>query len=114
MAFHIYCIDDPAKSDLRLETRPEHLRYMIAHKDRILFGGPIKNEPDGPTVGSAFALGYETRAEVDSFLENEPYFLAGLFESVVVRFIAIMVPEHNPGFLEKELEREVRKAPPVR
>ncbi len=110
MPFHIYCVDDPAKTGLRQKTRAVHLRYMIAHKDRILFGGPIKSEPDGPTVGSAFVLDYETRAEVDAFLAEEPYFLAGLFESVVVRAMAVMVPERAPGFLEQELARETKAA----
>ncbi|MEJ8572580.1 YciI family protein [Microbaculum marinum] len=109
MPFHITCLDDPAKPGLRQKTRAEHLRYMIAHKDHILFGGPMRVEPDGPVVGSAFALDYETRAEVDAFLAGEPYYLAGLFESVVVRAIAVMVPERAPGFLEQELERELGK-----
>lgn len=113
MAFHIYCIDDPGKPGLRQKTRPEHLRYMIDHKDRILFGGPIQAQPGGPTIGSAFSLDYEMRAEVDRFLANEPYYVAGLFESVVVRAIAVMVPEREPGFLEKELDRERGRAASV-
>lgn len=107
MPFHIYCMDDPGKPGLRQKTRAEHLRYMIDHKDRILFGGPMRVDVDGPVVGSAFALDYQTRAEVDAFLANEPYYRAGLFESVVVRAIAVMVPEREPGFLEGELDREL-------
>ena len=114
MAFHIYCMDDPGKPGLRQKTRPDHLRYMAAHKDRILFGGPIKADPEGPVVGSAFVLDYETRSEVDDFLANEPYYLANLFESVMVRTISIIVPEREPGFLESELERELGAAETAR
>lgn len=107
MAFHIYCIDDPGKPGLRLKTRPEHLRYMIKHKDHILFGGPIRESPEGPAIGSAIAVDYESRSEVDRFLADEPYSKAGLFESVMVRAISVVVPERWPGFLESELEREL-------
>lgn len=105
MPFHIYCIDDPEKPGLRDRMRAKHLEYMIAHKDRILFGGPLKGR-DGRSVGSAFALSYETRAEVDSFLANEPYATARLFLRVEIHPMAVMVPEAHPRFLAEELERQ--------
>jgi uncharacterized protein YciI len=105
MPFHIYCIDDPEKPGLRNRMRREHLEYMIAHKDQILFGGPLKGS-DGGSIGSAFALSYETRAEVDAFLAHEPYAVAALFSRVEIFPIAVMVPEAHPGFLDQELERQ--------
>lgn len=113
MAFHIFCMDDPAKPGLRQQIRATHLEYMIAHRERILFGGPIKDADGETSVGSAFALDCPTREEVDTFLDGEPYNRAGLFETVLVRRIAVMVPEASPGFLEEELEREKsrQKAP---
>lgn len=105
MPFHIHCHDDPAKPDLRAKLRVVHLDYMIAHKADILFGGPLKDET-GRSIGSTFALRYETRAEVDAFLENEPYTQNALFSFVDIQRLAVMVPEANPGFLEAELERE--------
>lgn len=110
MAFHLFCMDDPGKPGLRERIRARHLEYMIAHRERILFGGPLKADDGVMSVGSAFALDYETRAEVDAFLADEPYSQAGLFESVVVRRIAMMVPEKQRGFLEEELERERDRA----
>jgi uncharacterized protein len=107
MAFHIYCLDDPAKPGLRKQMRPTHLEYMIAHKDRILFGGPIKSVDGTVSIGSAFSLDYRTRREVDSFLADEPYSKAGLFETVMVREMSVMVPERHEGFLESELQREL-------
>lgn len=110
MAFQIFCLDDPAKPGLRARIRAEHLRYMIAHRDRILFGGPMKTDPGGTSIGSAFALDYATRAEVDGFLASEPYSCAGLFSTVIVHPMAVMVPERHPGFLDEELARECAMA----
>jgi hypothetical protein len=51
-------------------------------------------------------LDLDRRAEVAAFLTSEPYTLAGLFESVLVRSFRQMVPENRPGLLEEELRRE--------
>lgn len=107
MPFQIYCLDDPEKPGLRQRVRATHLRYMIEHKDRILFGGPLKERPGGASIGSAFVLDYDTREEVDGFLASEPYCRAGLFGTVLVHPVAIMVPERRPGFLDEELTREL-------
>lgn len=108
MPFHIHCIDDPAKPGLRARLRVAHLRYMIAHRDVILFGGPLRR-PDGTTIGSSYALSYKTRPEVDAFLAKEPYSQGALFSSLSVLELAVMVPERHPGFLEEELAREIAR-----
>lgn len=105
MPFHIHCYDDPAKPGLRGKLRAVHLEYMIAHKADILFGGPLK-DTDGASIGSTFALNYDTRAQVDAFLAAEPYTQNELFVSVDIHPMAVMVPETRDGFLEAELERE--------
>jgi len=110
MPFHIYCIDDAAKPGLRERMRWTHLSYMIAHRDRILFGGPIRDEANSRSIGSAFALNYDTRAEVDAFLAAEPYCTSGVFSSVSVHPMQVMVPERRPGFLDEQLERELAQA----
>jgi uncharacterized protein YciI len=110
MAFQLFCLDDPQKPALRSKIRPDHLRYMIAHKDRILFGGPLKSADGRISIGSAFALNYETREEVDRFLATEPYAQSGLFSTVLIHPIAVMVPERRIGFLEEELARELAGA----
>lgn len=107
MPFHLYCIDDPAKQGLREKMRATHLRYMIEHRDRILFGGPIRDAAGRRSIGSAFALDYKTLEEVDRFLAAEPYCVAGVFSSVSVHPMTVMVPERHPGFLEEELQREL-------
>jgi uncharacterized protein YciI len=110
MPFQIYCIDDPAKPGLREKMRATHLRYMIKHRDRILFGGPIRDEAGRRSIGSAFAVDFKSRDEVDRFLAEEPYCIAGVFSSVAVHPMIVMVPERSPGSLEEELRRELSAA----
>lgn len=110
MAFHIHCMDDPAKPGLRETMRAEHLRYMIRHRDRILFGGPLRDAAGSRSIGSAFALDYTDIEDVERFLSEEPYNVAGVFISVSVHPMLVMVPERRPGFLEEQLRDELSAA----
>ena len=83
-----------------------HLEYMIAAKDDLIIGGPVRTDDMSTTLGSMFVIEKNSRNEVDEFLKNEPYYKNGLFESVIIRAIDIMVPERLPGFLSQELARE--------
>jgi len=106
MPFVVYCIDRLDAGDLRQRTRAVHLEYMIAHQDHVVFGGPLQNDDGSGVVGSLMVLSYETREAVEAFLSAEPYSRAGLFAELKVSRIRQMVPEHPPGLLMKELERE--------
>lgn len=107
MAFVIYALDRKDAGSLRQDTRLEHLDYMIAARERILFGGPMLSDDGTRTIGSVFALDYAERAAVDRFLADEPYCKAGLFETVAVSPMRVMVPESRPGLLRKERARQV-------
>lgn len=106
MPFVIHCLDRPDAGDLRRRTRAEHLEYMIAHGDRVAFGGPLQDDDGSRVIGSLMVLSYEAREEVEAFLKNEPYSRAGLFMDLSVSRLRQMVPEDPPGLLLKELERE--------
>jgi uncharacterized protein len=100
------CLDRPGASARRRETRAEHLEYMIENQDRLVFGGPVSAVPGEAGVGSVFVLDLPDLGAAWDFLAAEPYYRAGLFESVIVRPFRQMSPEPEPGHLRRELERE--------
>ncbi|WP_424992935.1 YciI family protein [Oceaniradius stylonematis] len=106
MPFVVHCIDRPDAGDLRRRTRAEHLEYMIAHNERVAFGGPLQNEDGSKVIGSLMVLSYDTREAVEAFLDAEPYSRAGLFSELRISRFRQMVPENPPGLLMKELARE--------
>lgn len=106
MRFFVSCQDRPNSAQLRKRLRPDHLAYMIAARHDLVFGGPVMDDDMERTLGSMFVIEKPDRQAVDAFLANEPYFRNGLFESVVVRVVNVMVPEAFPGALELELEKE--------
>ncbi|MSO71382.1 MAG: YciI family protein [Alphaproteobacteria bacterium] len=85
MLWSIHCLDRPNGLELRMQTRPKHLEYLAAVKDKIMFCGPMMSENSQEMLGSLLIVNVASRAAAESFSENDPYAAAGLFESVVIR-----------------------------
>lgn len=84
MLFAIICTDRPGSLDLRLATRPAHLAYLTAYGDRVVHGGPML-DMDGRPCGSLLVIDVADRAAAEGFAAADPYAVAGLFESAVIR-----------------------------
>ena len=84
--FVISCIDKPDSLALRMATRPAHLAY--AHSEGIpatvKLGGPYLDDK-GDMAGSLIIVEAPDLAAAIKFSENDPYRLAGLFQSVDIR-----------------------------
>ncbi len=85
MLFYCLCMDKPNRNDLRMATRSKHIEYNSGFRDRILIGGPILSEDNQTMIGTFFVLEVPDRGVAEAHFENDPYFKADLFESVVIR-----------------------------
>ena len=84
MPYVIVTKDKPDSLDLRTSVRGVHLEYLVANKDKLLAAG-AKTEDDGTGGhGGVIILDTDIRAEAESFIENDPFAKAGLFESIEV------------------------------
>ena len=81
--FVIYCKDKPGALDTRLATRPTHLDYLSA-AGLVKAAGPLLDDAGSP-IGSLLIVEAEDRAAVQTFLDNDPYTLAGIFESTEIQ-----------------------------
>jgi uncharacterized protein YciI len=108
MLFLFVCQDGADKLPLRYATRVEHLQYMIAARERIVFGGPFLGA-EGTPVGSVFAMDFPTVHDAEAWLADEPYTRAGLFEHVTLAPMRQMVPELVPDALLRELDNELAR-----
>lgn len=85
MYFAISCIDKPGALDLRMENRLAHMEYLTALSAVVKFAGPYLGE-DGETMnGSLIIIEADDRMDAETFLANDPYAKAKLFESVEIR-----------------------------
>ena len=72
------------KQENGAEAWASYLMKKLKASNNFLLGGAILNE-DGEMCGSSLVLQFENDAELDSWLENEPYLLKKVWESVEVK-----------------------------
>ena len=84
MLFSLVCTDRPGALDLRMATRPAHLAFLETYQDRLMHAGAML-DLDGRPCGSILIIDVEDRAAAEGFAAADPYAVAGLFESSVIR-----------------------------
>lgn len=78
-------MDRRGTAQLRLATREAHLAFMRAQRFvRCQVGGPLLSA-DGTMIGSMLIVESDDPAQVATFVAEDPYGKAGLFEHVEVR-----------------------------
>ncbi len=84
MLFAIMCTDKPASLPIRLATRDKHIAYLLGRAASLVQAGPLL-DPEGRPCGSLLLVEAEDADAAHALTAGDPYALAGLFESVVVR-----------------------------
>lgn len=80
MPFVIETFDKPGSLALRMQTRPQHLAFLEANKSLLLACGAKLNDDGTDQGGGLYVLDVETRAQAEAFLQQDPFYAAGLFE----------------------------------
>lgn len=93
MLFAIFCTDKPDSAAIRTANRPAHLDYLKSMLDRIVVAGPTQSDDGQSMNGSLLVMDFDDLAGAQAFADNDPYFTAGLFESVVIRPWKKVFPE---------------------
>lgn len=84
MLFALICTDKPGHLDLRLQVRPDHLKYLDSLGPAMKFAGPFTDDAGQPN-GSLVVIEAASRQAAQTIAANDPYARAGLFESVDLR-----------------------------
>ncbi len=94
--YAIVCFDRPDSASLRDAHRAAHQRFLGENSPKIVFGGPLKNGADGPSVGALIVVDCATREEADSFIGSDPFYRAGVYETVSIRAFRQVFPQPRP------------------
>jgi uncharacterized protein YciI len=85
MLFIATCVDKPQSLEKRLANRPAHLAYLNGLGAKVKIGGATLADDLKTPLGSVLIFEGESEADVKAILAQDPYTLAGLFESVAVK-----------------------------
>jgi uncharacterized protein len=91
--YAIVCYDRPDSASLRDAHRAAHMEYLKTNSAKVVFGGPLKNTPDGPSTGAIIVLNCATREEAEAFIKGDPFERNGVYESVAVRAFKQVFPQ---------------------
>lgn len=76
---------DPEASARRQAARPAHMEEVQALKQegRMILGGALLDD-EGRMIGSACVVDFPTRAELDAWLERDPYATGNVWQKIEV------------------------------
>ena len=99
MWYSIICKDKKNSLELRLKTRESHLKRIksLSENGRILIAGPnpvIDNEEPGQAgfSGSIIIAEFNSIEEAEKWAKEDPYMVAGVFESINVKPFKKVLP----------------------
>jgi len=90
--YAILCFDRPDSASLRDRHRAAHQEFLKANTEKIVFGGPLKSDPEGASTGALIVVSCATRKEAEAFIGADPFHLNGVYESVAVRAFKQVFP----------------------
>jgi len=73
-------LDKPDSLQIRMGAREAHLDYIRAQGERVKLGGPYLDEA-GRMIGSLIVIEADSLEAANAFHAQDPYRLAGLFET---------------------------------
>jgi len=82
MLFAFYCQDGDGGPELRERLIREHLAHIEAHIDDYAIAGPLQQ--NGRTIGSMLVIKADDEAQARAKFEADPYFIAGIWQSIRV------------------------------
>ena len=84
MAYAIITHDKPGSSAIRKKHGAAHRRYLDDNKSMLIAAGALLDDEATAPCGSVFILDTDDRAEAESFLANDPFSQANLFENAEI------------------------------
>jgi uncharacterized protein YciI len=100
MLWAISCVDRPNGDAARAKCREAHSAYLKNHKGVIVLCGATLNDDGSAPVGTLYVIKAASRAEAQSFADNEPFSSGGVFASVNIT--RMRKGQLNPGVAEGE------------
>ncbi len=90
MQFIIKAYDGEGMLDKRMAVRPRHLEGMKALGRQIICAGGLLDD-EGRMKGSVLVMEFPDRDALNSYLENEPYAVEGVWQKIEVEVMNVVL-----------------------
>jgi uncharacterized protein len=81
----IHCLDHSGSMEKRLAHYEAHKAYLAAAKIKTVISGPLLADDEQTMIGSCFVVEAGSLAEVEAFNRNDPFYAAGLWQTISIR-----------------------------
>ena len=83
---------DEGAYERRMSIRPQHLENMskLNENGHVICAGGMTNS-EGKLIGSVLIMEYESREQLDDYLANEPYVVAGVWQKIEVETMNVVL-----------------------
>ena len=82
MHWLIKCRAKPAIDTLREATLPAHKNFLDGYADVTWYSGPMFSDDNKNAIGSLRLIEFSDRAAASTYINNDPYTTAGIFQSI--------------------------------
>ncbi len=90
MQFIVKAYDGANMLEKRMEVRPRHLEGMQKLGKHVICAGGLLDDA-GKMKGSVLILDFAARAELDAYLDNEPYVTEHVWEKIEVEALNVVL-----------------------
>lgn len=98
--FAFYCRDGDGGPELRKRHLDAHLAHVEAHIDHYALAGPLRER--GAIIGSLLIIHGADEAQARARFEADPYFKAGIWQSIRVSAFTAAAGEWLGGVTWKD------------
>ncbi len=104
MLYLIALVDKPNQAETVKATMDAHLKYLHDAQAQLVLAGGTRAEDGKTRLGSNFLLNVKNRSEAEAWLNNEPFYKAGIFGQVTITRMrrGHWHPEHAPKTAEDD------------
>ena len=96
MAYVIQFTDAPGTDrERKARFRATHIDYVMSQANRIIASGGLFPDDDDFPNGGLVILDVESRAEAVAYIENDPFFLNGIFDTYTIHRWRKFVFDHR-------------------
>ncbi|ABI76203.1 YCII domain protein [Hyphomonas neptunium ATCC 15444] len=95
--YTIFCRDRPGSRPVRMAQLSRHLSHIETVMDRIKLAAPLRDDAGEAFTGALLVITASSIADARAFIEADPYYQAGIWDTVEIDRLGMSAGEWVGG-----------------